>query len=54
MPALSEKDIADLRFALKLGVDMIALSFVRSPADVDLVHAIMDEEGRRIPVIANL
>ncbi|AMO90034.1 pyruvate kinase [Corynebacterium simulans] len=54
VPALSEKDIADLRFALQLGVDMIALSFVRSPADVDLVHAIMDEEGRRVPVIAKL
>ncbi|WP_181996964.1 pyruvate kinase [Corynebacterium diphtheriae] len=52
--ALSEKDIADLRFALKLGVDIIALSFVRSPADVELVHAIMDEEGRRCPVIAKL
>ena len=54
VPALSEKDIADLRFALKLGVDFIALSFVRSPADIDLVHAIMDEEGRRVPVIAKL
>ena len=54
VPALSEKDIADLRFALQLGVDMISLSFVRSPADVDLVHAIMDEEGRRVPVIAKL
>ncbi|QPK80356.1 pyruvate kinase [Corynebacterium lizhenjunii] len=54
VPALSDKDIADLRFALKLGVDMVALSFVRSPADVDLVHAIMDEEGRRVPVIAKL
>ncbi|PRQ12635.1 pyruvate kinase [Corynebacterium sp. 13CS0277] len=54
VPALSEKDIADLRFALKLGVDFIALSFVRSPADVELVHAIMDEEGRRVPVIAKL
>lgn len=54
VPALSEKDITDLRFALHLGVDMIALSFVRSPADVDLVHAIMDEEGRRVPVIAKL
>lgn len=31
VPALSEKDIRDLRFALKLGVDFIALSFVRSP-----------------------
>ncbi|MCQ9342343.1 pyruvate kinase [Corynebacterium kozikiae] len=54
VPALSEKDIRDLRFALKLGVDMIALSFVRSPADVELVHQIMDEEGRRCPVIAKL
>ncbi|APT85045.1 pyruvate kinase [Corynebacterium aquilae] len=54
VPALSEKDIADLRFALKLGVDFIALSFVRSPADIELVHAVMDEEGRRVPVIAKL
>ena len=54
VPALSEKDIEDLRFALQLGVDYIALSFVRSPADVDKVHEIMDEEGRRVPVIAKL
>ncbi len=54
VPALSEKDIRDLRFALKLGVDFIALSFVRSPSDVELVHAVMDEEGRRVPVIAKL
>lgn len=54
VPALSEKDIRDLRFALKLGVDFIALSFVRSPSDVELVHAIMDEERRRVPVIAKL
>ncbi|WP_192796328.1 MULTISPECIES: pyruvate kinase [Corynebacterium] len=54
VPALSEKDIKDLRFALNLGVDFIALSFVRSPADVELVHKVMDEEGRRVPVIAKL
>ncbi|WP_089249189.1 pyruvate kinase [Rhodococcoides kyotonense] len=54
VPALSEKDIADLEFALGLGVDFIALSFVRSPADVELVHAIMDRVGRRVPVIAKL
>lgn len=54
VPALSEKDIADLRFALGLGVDFIALSFVRSPADVDLVHEIMDEEDVHVPVIAKL
>ncbi|MGV0345553.1 pyruvate kinase [Corynebacterium sp. HMSC067D03] len=54
VPALSEKDKEDLRFALKLGVDIIALSFVRSPSDVDLVHEIMDEVGRRVPVVAKL
>jgi pyruvate kinase len=54
VPALSEKDAADLRFALRLGVDLVALSFVRSPDDIKLVHAIMDEEGRRVPVIAKI
>lgn len=54
VPALSEKDKKDLRFALELGVDIVALSFVRSPADVELVHEVMDEVGRRVPVIAKL
>jgi pyruvate kinase len=55
VPALSDKDIQDLAFALQLGVDLIALSFVRSPADIDLVHQVMDRSGRgRIPVIAKL
>ncbi|WP_253889913.1 pyruvate kinase [Actinokineospora diospyrosa] len=55
VPALSEKDIEDLEFALHLGVDFIALSFVRSPADIDLVHQVMDRVGRgRLPVIAKL
>ncbi len=53
-PALSDKDVADLEFALRLGVDLIALSFVRSPADVELVHEVMDRVGRRVPVIAKL
>lgn len=54
VPALSEKDISDLRWALKQGVDMVALSFVRSATDIDDVHKIMDQEGRRIPVIAKI
>ena len=54
VPALSEKDILDLEFALGLGVDFIALSFVRSPSDIDLVHKVMDRVGRRVPVIAKL
>jgi pyruvate kinase len=54
VPALSEKDIEDLEFALNLGVDVIALSFVRAPGDIDLVHEVMDRVGRRVPVIAKL
>jgi pyruvate kinase len=54
VPALSEKDITDLEFALDLRVDVIALSFVRSPADIDLVHKIMDGRGGRLPVVAKL
>jgi pyruvate kinase len=54
VPALSEKDIADLEFGLRLGIDLVALSFVRSPADIELVHDIMDRVGRRVPVIAKL
>ncbi len=52
VPALTEKDQRDLRWALRHGVDMIALSFVRSPSDVEIVHQIMGEEGLRLPVIA--
>lgn len=55
VPAMSDKDIEDLEFALQLGVDFIALSFVRSPADIDLVHQVMDRVGHgRLPVIAKL
>jgi pyruvate kinase len=54
VPPLSEKDIEDLKFALELGADMVAMSFVRAPEEVKLAHAIMDEVGRRVPVIAKL
>lgn len=54
VPALSDKDKADLRWALSLRADMIALSFVRSAADIEDVHAIMDEVGVRLPVIAKI
>ncbi len=54
VPALSEKDEADLRWALGLRADFIALSFVRSATDIERVHQIMDEEGARIPVIAKI
>ena len=54
VPAMSEKDIDDLRWGLRAGADFIALSFVRSAKDIDDVHAIMDEVGIRRPVIAKI
>jgi pyruvate kinase len=54
VPALSDKDEADLRWALRIGADVIALSFVRSGRDIEDVHRIMTEEGRRLPVIAKV
>jgi pyruvate kinase len=54
VPALSEKDVEDLRWALRLQADIIALSFVRSAADIADVHRIMDEEGVRLPVLAKI
>ena len=54
VPALSEKDMDDLRWGLRAGADFIALSFVRKAKDIDDVHRIMDEEGIRRPVIAKI
>jgi pyruvate kinase len=54
VPALSEKDMDDLRWGLHAGADFIALSFVRSAKDIDDVHRIMAEEGIHRPVIAKI
>jgi pyruvate kinase len=53
-PALTDKDRDDLRFALKLGVDFVALSFVRSPDDATSVRKAMTDIGRSVPIIAKL
>ncbi len=54
VPAMSEKDVEDLRWALHLTVDFIALSFVRSARDVEDVRRVMREEGVLLPVIAKI
>ena len=54
VPALSDKDVADLRWGLRLGVDMIALSFVRRSDDILDVRRIMDEEGIHVPILAKI
>jgi pyruvate kinase len=53
-PALTPKDLDDLRFALALGVDMVALSFVRSATAAADLRRAMDEAGRRVPMFAKL
>ncbi len=54
VPAMSEKDKDDLRWALRQTADLVALSFVRNASDVEDVRAIMDEVGVRLPVIAKI
>ncbi len=54
VPALSEKDLADLEWALNSGVDIVALSFVRTADDIRGAHAVMDRLNIRIPVIAKI
>lgn len=53
-PALSDKDVDDLRWALRAGVDIVALSFVQRPEDIDDVRRVMDEEGVRRPILAKI
>lgn len=54
VPALTPKDEIDLRFGLELGVDLVALSFVRRAADLDRARQIMTEVGIRRPIIAKI
>ena len=53
-PSLTEEDIIDLKMALEQGADWIALSFVRCADDVRAVHKVMDEHGKRMPVMAKI
>ena len=54
IPALTEKDRNDLEFGVKHKVDMVAISFVRSAADVREVKELISEQGSDVPVIAKL
>jgi pyruvate kinase len=52
--AVTDKDAADLRFGLELGVDLVALSFVQTAGDVQRAKSIMSDAGRSVPVIAKI
>ena len=54
IPSLTRKDTADLEFALELGVDFVALSFVRSPADVRDLRGLIEHAGSHAHVIAKI
>ena len=51
---LTEKDVADLRFGLELGVDFIALSFVQTADDIRRAKTLMGEAGRMVPIVAKI
>jgi pyruvate kinase len=53
-PSLTEKDIRDVNFGIKNGVDYFALSFVRTADDLAAIKAIMKKQGVAIPVIAKI
>ncbi len=54
IPSLTRKDVDDLEFALDLGVDFVALSFVRSAADVRDLRSLIDQAGSEAHVIAKI
>jgi pyruvate kinase len=54
IPSLTRKDLSDLEFALELGVDYVALSFVRSAADVRDLHVLIERAGSEAHVIAKI
>lgn len=54
LPALTEKDIADIRFAIAEGADFIALSFVRKAEDILAARRLLEEAGADVALIAKI
>ncbi len=54
IPSLTRKDVADLDWAVETGVDFVALSFIRSPADVRDLRALLEQAGSHAHVIAKI
>ncbi|HEY3273107.1 MAG TPA: pyruvate kinase [Methanocella sp.] len=54
IPAITEKDVGDLDFGIRQGVDMVAMSFVRRAEDVLHLRRMMEERGADLPIIAKI
>lgn len=54
VPAITEKDVADLAFGIEQGVDYVAMSFVRSAEDIHRLKGLMAQQGASIPVMAKI
>lgn len=54
LPAVSEKDIVDIKFGVEQGVDFIAASFIRKPEDVLTIRKYLGEEGKKIQIISKI
>ncbi len=54
VPAITEKDKKDLQFGLKHGVDLVALSFVKSPDEVEELRNLMKKYGKVVPIISKI
>jgi pyruvate kinase len=54
LPSMTEKDRRDLDFGVEQGVDLISLSFVRRPEDIQTLKALLKQKGVDIPVLAKL
>jgi pyruvate kinase len=54
VPALTDKDLSDLEIGLELGIDWLALSFVRSPDDITRLREELKKRGSTLPIIAKI
>ena len=54
LPSLTKKDIADLEFGLKEGVDFVAMSFVRTADDIKMLREIINNNNANVPIIAKI
>ncbi len=54
LPAVTEKDLDDLRFGLEKGVDWIAASYVRCATDIEPLRQLMSDTGISVPIIAKI